>query len=200
MALQVQLKAPNGVEFTLPTGLFINNEFVKSTSSQRITSISPSTGQEICSVEAASAQDIDRAVTAARAAFNSPSWRDISGGARGALMHKLADLIEQDQRVLATIETWDNGKPYSVSFNEDLNEVIGWLRYYAGWADKIHGQTIPTTTAKFAYTLKQPVGVCAQIIPWNYPLAMAAWKLGPALATGNTIVMKPAEQTPLSIL
>ncbi|KAK8924460.1 Aldehyde dehydrogenase [Metarhizium anisopliae] len=200
MALQVQLKAPNGVEFTLPTGLFINNEFVKSTSSQRITSISPSTGQEICSVEAASAQDIDRAVTAARAAFNSPSWRDISGGARGALMHKLADLIEQDQRVLATIETWDNGKPYSVSFNEDLNEVIGCLRYYAGWADKIHGQTIPTTTAKFAYTLKQPVGVCAQIIPWNYPLAMAAWKLGPALATGNTIVMKPAEQTPLSIL
>ncbi|KFG85362.1 retinal dehydrogenase 2 [Metarhizium anisopliae] len=200
MALQVQLKAPNGVEFTLPTGLFINNEFVKSTSSQRITSISPSTGQEICSVEAASAQDIDRAVTAARAAFNSPSWRDISGGARGALMHRLADLIEQDQRVLATIETWDNGKPYSVSFNEDLNEVIGCLRYYAGWADKIHGQTIPTTTAKFAYTLKQPVGVCAQIIPWNYPLAMAAWKLGPALATGNTIVMKPAEQTPLSIL
>ncbi|KJK78366.1 Aldehyde dehydrogenase [Metarhizium anisopliae BRIP 53293] len=161
MALQVQLKAPNGVEFTLPTGLFINNEFVKSTSSQRITSISPSTGQEICSVEAASAQDIDRAVTAARAAFNSPSWRDISGGARGALMHKLADLIEQDQRVLATIETWDNGKPYSVSFNEDLNEVIGCLRYYAGWADKIHGQTIPTTTAKFAYTLKQPVGVDA---------------------------------------
>ncbi|OAQ63620.1 retinal dehydrogenase 2 [Pochonia chlamydosporia 170] len=200
MALQVQLKAPNGVEFTLPTGLFINNEFVKSTSSQRITSISPSTGEDICSVEAASAQDIDRAVSAARAAFNNPSWRDITGGARGALMHKLADLIEQHQRVLATIETWDNGKPYSVSFNEDLNEVIGCLRYYAGWADKIHGQTIPTTTAKFAYTLKQPVGVCAQIIPWNYPLAMAAWKLGPALATGNCIVMKPAEQTPLSIL
>jgi aldehyde dehydrogenase (NAD(P)+) len=115
-------------------------------------------------------------------------------------MHKFADLIEQNQRVLATIETWDNGKPFSVSFNEDLNEVIGCLRYYAGWADKIHGQTIPTTPAKFAYTLKQPIGVCAQIIPWNYPLAMAAWKLGPALATGNTIVLKPAEQTPLSIL
>ncbi|KAG8413335.1 mitochondrial aldehyde dehydrogenase [Metarhizium acridum] len=200
MALQVQLKAPNGVEFTLPTGLFINNEFVKSTSSQRITSISPSTGQEICSVEAASAQDVDRAVAAARAAFNSPSWRDMSGGARGALMHRLADLVEKHQRVLATIETWDNGKPFSVSLNEDLNEVIGCLRYYAGWADKIHGQTIPTTPAKLAYTLKQPVGVCAQIIPWNYPLAMAAWKLGPALATGNAIVMKPAEQTPLSIL
>lgn len=115
-------------------------------------------------------------------------------------MHKLADLLEKHRQVLATIETWDNGKPYSVAFNDDLGEVIGTLRYYAGWADKIHGQTIPTSNAKFAYTLRQPVGVCAQIIPWNYPLAMAAWKLGPALATGNTIVLKPAEQTPLSIL
>lgn len=115
-------------------------------------------------------------------------------------MHKLADLIEQHRETLATIETWDNGKPYSVSLNEDLAEVISCIRYYAGWADKIHGQTIPTTKDKFAYTLRQPVGVCAQIIPWNYPLAMAAWKLGPALATGNVVVLKPAEQTPLSIL
>ncbi|KAG5929886.1 hypothetical protein E4U42_004078 [Claviceps africana] len=200
MAQVVQLKAPNGVEFGLPTGLFINNEFVQSTSSRKITSISPSTGEEICSVEAASAADIDRAVSAARAAFKDASWRHMAGGARGALMHKFADLIEQHQRVLATIETWDNGKPYRVSFDEDLGEVIACLRYYAGWADKIHGQTIPTTTAKLAYTLKHPIGVCAQIIPWNYPLAMAAWKLGPALATGNTVVLKPAEQTPLSIL
>ena len=115
-------------------------------------------------------------------------------------MHKLADLVEQHQETLATIETWDNGKPYSVSLNEDLQEVIGCIRYYAGWADKIHGQTIPTTKHKLAYTLRQPVGVCAQIIPWNYPLAMAAWKLGPALATGNTVVLKPAETTPLSAL
>lgn len=115
-------------------------------------------------------------------------------------MHKLADLVEKNKHILATIETWDNGKPYTVSFNEDLEEVIYCLRYYAGWADKLHGQTIPTTKAKFAYTLRQPVGVCAQIIPWNFPLAMAAWKLGPALATGNCIVLKPAEQTPLSIL
>ncbi|KAG6013850.1 hypothetical protein E4U54_006236 [Claviceps lovelessii] len=200
MAQNVQLKAPNGAEFSLPTGLFINNEFVKSTSSRKITSISPSTGEEICSVEAASSADIDRAVSAARAAFKHASWRDMSGGARGALMHKLADLIEQHQHVLATIETWDNGKPYRVSFDEDLGEVIACLRYYAGWADKIHGQTIPTSTAKLAYTLRHPVGVCAQIIPWNYPLAMAAWKLGPALATGNTVVLKPAELTPLSIL
>ena len=115
-------------------------------------------------------------------------------------MFKLASLIESEKETLATIETWDNGKPYSVALDEDLGEVVNTIRYYAGWADKIHGQTISTTGQKFAYTLKQPIGVCGQIIPWNYPLAMAAWKLGPALACGNTVVLKPAEQTPLSIL
>ncbi|KJZ75286.1 hypothetical protein HIM_05212 [Hirsutella minnesotensis 3608] len=117
-------------------------------------------------------------------------------------MLKLADLIEAHQKTLATVETWDNGKPYLVSLNEDLAEVVACMRYYAGWADKLTGQTIPTTNPakKLAYTLRQPVGVCAQIIPWNYPLAMAAWKLGPALAAGCTVVLKPAEQTPLSIL
>lgn len=139
-------------------------------------------------------------MAAAQAAFNNASWRDLPGRDRSTLMHALADLVEKHQKTLATIETWDNGKPYQVAFNDDLGEVIYCLRYYAGWADKLHGQTIPTTKAKFAYTLKQPIGVCAQIIPWNYPLAMAAWKLGPALATGNVVVLKPAEQTPLSIL
>ena len=115
-------------------------------------------------------------------------------------MYKFAQLIEENKEILATLETWDNGKPYSVALDEDLGEVASTIRYYAGWADKLYGQTISTTPQKFAYTLKQPIGVCAQIIPWNYPLAMAAWKLGPALACGNTIVLKPAEQTPLSIL
>jgi aldehyde dehydrogenase (NAD+) len=115
-------------------------------------------------------------------------------------MFKFADLIEKHKEVLATLETWDNGKPYSVALNEDLGEVVSVIRYYAGYADKIHGQTISTTSQKFAYTLRQPIGVCGQIIPWNYPLAMAAWKLGPALACGNTVVIKAAEQTPLSIL
>jgi aldehyde dehydrogenase (NAD+) len=115
-------------------------------------------------------------------------------------MFKFADLIEKHKETLATLETWDNGKPYSVALNEDLGEVVGVIRYYAGYADKIHGQTISTTSQKFAYTLRQPIGVCGQIIPWNYPLAMAAWKLGPALACGNTVVIKAAEQTPLSIL
>jgi aldehyde dehydrogenase (NAD+) len=151
-------------------------------------------------VEAASAEDIDKAVAAARAAFNDPAWRELPNTDRGALMYKLAELVEQEKEVLATLDTWDNGKPYQVALNEDLAEVTGTIRYYAGWADKIHGATIPTHGAKFAYTLKQPIGVCAQIIPWNYPLAMAAWKLGPALAAGNCVVLKPAEQTPLSIL
>ncbi|KAI1310452.1 aldehyde dehydrogenase [Xylaria venustula] len=197
--LKVDLTAPNGKKFTLPTGLFINNEFVKASGGEKITSINPSNEQQICSVEAASPDDIDKAVAAARAALNHESWRDLPGTERGELMLKLADLAEKEKEILATIETWDNGKPYGDSLG-DLGEVISCLRYYAGWADKIYGQTIPTTAQKFAYTLKQPIGVCGQIIPWNYPLAMAAWKLGPALACGNTVVLKPAEQTPLSIL
>lgn len=145
------------------------------------------------------AADVDDAVSAARAAMEGP-WQATSAATRGEMLHKLADLVERHKEVLATLETWDNGKPFSVSLEEDVPEVVTCLRYYAGWADKIHGQTIPTTPQKFAYTVSQPVGVCAQIIPWNYPLVMASWKLGPALAAGNTVVLKPAEQTPLSAL
>jgi aldehyde dehydrogenase (NAD+) len=198
--LSVDLTAPNGRQFKLPTGLFINNEFVKSSAGQLIATINPTDETEICSVYAASADDVDTAVKAARAAFNHESWRELPPTDRGALMHKLASLVEQHAETLATIETWDNGKPYSVALNEDLGEVAAVFRYYAGWADKTYGQTISTTPQKFAYTLRQPIGVCGQIIPWNYPLAMAAWKLGPALACGNTVVIKAAEQTPLSIL
>lgn len=198
--LKVDLTAPNGRKITLPTGLFINNEFVKSSSNEKITSINPTDESEICAVESASADDIDKAVKAARDAFNDPSWRDLPPTDRGALMYKLADIVDQHRETLATLETWDNGKPYAVALDEDLGEVINTIRYYAGWSDKLYGQTISTSPQKFAYTLKQPIGVCAQIIPWNYPLAMAAWKLGPALACGNTVVLKPAEQTPLSIL
>ena len=125
---------------------------------------------------------------------------DIAPTDRGGLMLELSSLVEKHAETLATIETWDNGKPYSVALNEDVAEVAATLRYYGGYADKIHGQVIDTGPAKLAYTLRQPVGVCGQIIPWNYPLAMAAWKLGPALACGNTVVIKAAEQTPLSIL
>ncbi|KAI9151398.1 retinal dehydrogenase [Paramyrothecium foliicola] len=196
---QTELTAPNGRVFTLSTGLFINNAW-SAGSAKPMASIDPATENAICSIEMANTGDVDRAVQSARAALESPAWRDLAAAARGQLLHKLADLVEQHKENLATLETWDNGKPYSVSLEEDVPEVVACLRYYGGWADKIHGQTIPTTSQKFAYTVTQPVGVCAQIIPWNYPLVMASWKLGPALAAGCTIVLKPAEQTPLSAL
>ncbi|KAH7405843.1 aldehyde dehydrogenase-like protein [Phaeosphaeria sp. MPI-PUGE-AT-0046c] len=198
--LFVELTAPNGRKYQQPRGLFINNEFVKSKSGETITSINPSDESEICSVFAAGPEDVDIAVAAARKAFNSPDWRDMDTNARADLMYKFAQLIEEHRETLATIETWDNGKPYQVSLNDDLGEVIGTIKYYAGYANKIHGSVINTSPAKLAYTVREPLGVCAQIIPWNFPLAMAAWKLGPALCTGNTVVLKAAEQTPLSIL
>lgn len=163
--LSVKLTAPNGVSFTLPTGLFINNEFVSSHSGEKITSINPSDESEITSVYAADPEDVDSAVKAARKAFKDPSWRDLPPTDRGVLMFKLAQLIEENREVLATIETWDNGKPYQVALNEDLSEVISTIRYYGGYADKLHGQTIDVGPLKFAYTLREPIGVVGQIIP-----------------------------------
>ncbi|XP_006865491.1 PREDICTED: aldehyde dehydrogenase, mitochondrial isoform X3 [Chrysochloris asiatica] len=119
---------------------------------------------------------------------------------RGQLLNRLADLIERDRTYLAALETLDNGKPYVISYLVDLDLVLRCLRYYAGWADKYHGKTIPIDGDFFSYTRHEPVGVCGQIIPWNFPLLMQAWKLGPALATGNVVVMKVAEQTPLTAL
>ncbi|KAH8429020.1 mitochondrial aldehyde dehydrogenase [Aspergillus melleus] len=200
MSLSVDLTAPNGRQYTQPTGLFIDNEFVKSVSGAEITSINPSDDTIITKVYAAGTDDVDLAVRAARRALKDPTWRDLSPTDRGELLNKLADLIDKHREVLATIETWDNGKPYLSALNGDIDEVVLTFRYYAGWADKMFGQTISTTHAKFAYTLRQPIGVVGQIIPWNYPLGMASWKLAPALACGNTVVLKAAEQTPLSIL
>jgi len=197
--LEVELTAPNGVKYTQPLGLFINNEFVKPKNGGTIESINPTDESPICKVFAADADDVDTAVAAARKAFK--SWRDVPGTERQRLMNKFADLLDQHKETLATIETWDNGKPYKNALNTDLNFTISTIRYYAGWADKQYGQTIQTDdTKKLTYTLREPVGVCGQIIPWNFPLIMAAWKLGPALACGNVVVLKAAEQTPLSIL
>ncbi|KAH7402922.1 aldehyde dehydrogenase [Pyrenochaeta sp. MPI-SDFR-AT-0127] len=201
MPRTVLLKAPNGREWEQPTGLFINNEFVDSLQpSNNISTVDPATEKEITVVQAAAAEDVDRAVDAAKKALKSPTWNHLCVTERGRIIFKLADLIEENKELLATIDAWDNGKPYSVALKEDLPEAFSTIRYYAGWADKIYGQTIGTTPQKFAYTLRQPIGVVAQIIPWNYPLSMACWKLGPALACGNTVVLKAAEQTPLSIL
>ncbi|KAJ2903465.1 aldehyde dehydrogenase aldh [Zalerion maritima] len=198
-SLSVNLKAPNGKQWVQPTGLFINNEFVASTGGT-ITSIDPATEAEITTVQAASAEDVGKAVQAAHKALNEPSWKEMDPSERGALMTKLADLMEANKELFATIDAWDNGKPYLEALNNDLGEAVAVIRYYGGWADKIHGQTMNMGPKKFAYTLRQPIGVVGQIIPWNYPLSMATWKLGPALACGNTMVLKASEQTPLSIL
>lgn len=155
----------------------------------------------IAEVQRGGKADIDLAVEAAQEAFKFGSkWRTMDASERGRLIFKLADLMERDAVYLASLETLDNGKPYTHSFAVDLAASVKCLRYMAGYADKIHGKTIPMDGDYFAYTRHEPVGVCGQIIPWNFPLLMLAWKLGPALASGNVVVLKPAEQTPLTAL
>jgi len=180
--------------------LLINNEWVDSVSGKTFATINPATAEEICQVAEADSADVDKAVHAARVAFETGPWRKATASQRGLLLHRLADLIEKHADELAQLEALDNGKPYSVASAADLPLVISCYRYYAGWADKIQGKTIPINGNYFCYTRHEPVGVVGQIIPWNFPLLMQAWKLGPALASGCTVVMKPAEQTPLSAL
>ncbi|XP_003744529.1 aldehyde dehydrogenase, mitochondrial [Galendromus occidentalis] len=183
------------------TQLFINNEFVNSASGKRFDTVNPATGEKIAEVSEADKQDVDKAVKAASEAFRLGSdWRQMDASQRGVLLNRLADLMERDRVYLASLETLDNGKPFNDAFNVDLELSIRCLRYYAGYADKNHGKVIPIDGEYFAFTKHEPVGVCGQIIPWNFPLLMQAWKLGPALAMGNTVVMKPAEQTPLTAL
>src|SRR5271157_2519679 len=180
--------------------LLINNKWVDAASGKTFPTINPSTGEVIAQVAEADAADVDKAVAAARAAFERGAWRKMSAAGRGVLMNKLADLIEKHADELAQLEALDNGKPYHVARAADLPLTIACYRYYAGWADKIQGKTIPVQGRYFSYTKHEPVGVVGQIIPWNFPLLMQAWKLGPALAAGCTVVLKPAEQTPLSAL
>src|ERR1700680_3776059 len=180
--------------------LLINGKWVNSASGKTFPTINPSTGEVITQVAEADAADVDKAVAAARAAFEKGAWRKMSASARGVLMNKLADLIEKNIEELAELEALDNGKPYQVALTADLPLTIACYRYYAGWADKIQGKTIPVQGRYFTYTKHEPVGVVGQIIPWNFPLLMQAWKLAPALAAGCTSVLKPAEQTPLTAL
>ena len=189
--------------FTAPeikyTKLFINNEWQDSASGKTFPTFNPATGEKICDVAEADKEDVDRATAAAREAFKLGSpWRTMDASERGRLLYKLANLVERDREYLASLETLDNGKPIKESLNEDLPYTYKAYHYYAGWADKIHGKTIPIDGNYFSFTRHEPVGVCGQIIPWNYPLYMQAWKLAPALCAGNTVVMKLAEQTPLS--
>src|SRR5437764_6477890 len=162
--------------------------------------MNPATGDVICQVAEGDKADIDLAVKAARRAFEEGPWSKMSAAERGRLINKFADLIEKNQEELAALESLDNGKPYTDALNADLALTVKCYRYYAGWADKNHGKTIPVEGNFFCYTRHEPVGVVGQIIPWNFPLLMQAWKWGPALACGNTVVLKPAEQTPLTAL
>jgi len=182
------------------TKIFINNEFVNSKSGKTFPTLNPATGVKIVDVSEGDKADVDAAVVAAQAAFQPGApWKSMDASARGKLIHKLADLIERDSEYLAALETLDNGKTFGDS-QGDIGASVDVLHYYAGWADKIHGETIPVDGSFMTFTRKEPVGVVGQIIPWNYPIMMISWKLGPALATGCTVVLKPAEQTPLTAL
>jgi phenylacetaldehyde dehydrogenase len=186
--------------------LLINGEWVEARGDKTIAVFDPATGKEVARVTDAGPEDVNRAVAAARAAFESGPWPDMSPGAREAMLWKLSDLIERNAAELAELESVNNGKTRFMASIVDVPGARDWFRYMAGWATKIEGSTIQTSIggipgAKFhTYVAREPVGVVAQIVPWNFPLAMAAWKLAPALAAGCTCILKPAEQTPLSAL
>ncbi|MCA9876839.1 MAG: aldehyde dehydrogenase family protein, partial [Thermomicrobiales bacterium] len=184
--------------------LLIGGAWVSALSGETFGVVDPATGLEIARAQAGDAPDVDLAVAAARRAFDGGDWPGLSPADRGKLLWRLAELIDQHTEELAQLEALDNGKPASAAREADVPGSASMFRYFAGWADKVEGNFIPLAVTApdtfHAYTRREPVGVCAQIIPWNYPLMMAAWKLAPALAVGCTVVLKPAEQTPLSAL
>jgi aldehyde dehydrogenase (NAD+) len=181
------------------TELFINNEWRPASSKERFAVTNPATEEVIAEVAAAAPQDIDDAVTAARACFESDAWRGLSARQRGALLNRAADLLEQQADAMARLETLHNGKPLFES-KIDVGMTVETLRYYAGWADKVTGSTLPVDGPFFTYTLREPTGVVAAIVPWNFPLNLASWKFAPALAAGCTVILKPASETPLTAL
>lgn len=182
------------------TQLLIDGQWVPSKSGKTFETLNPATEEVIAQVAEGDAADVEVAVHAARRAFDEGPWPRMDARERGRLMLRLCELIEEEIDELASLETLDNGKPFADSRHVDIPLALQCLRYYAGWADKIHGQTIPINGNYFCYTRREPVGVAGQIIPWNFPILMVAWKWGPALAAGCTVVMKPAEQTPLTCL
>jgi phenylacetaldehyde dehydrogenase len=184
--------------------ILINGKWVEAASGKTFPTYNPATGEVLANIAAGDKEDINRAVKAARAAFESGPWSKISPSERGRLIWKLGDLLEKHAEEFAQLESLDNGKPLKIARIADLPLAVDHFRYYAGWSTKIEGNTINLGLQKqgkfHAYTVREPVGVVGQIIPWNFPLLMAAWKLAPALATGCTVVLKPAEQTPLTAL
>lgn len=184
-----------------PVKMLIGGQWVTSASGKTFETLNPSTGEVLAHVAEGETEDIKRAVAAARQAFESGPWPKMTPSQRGRLLWKLADLIEAHTDELAQLETLDNGKPIKYSRAADIPLTADHFRYFAGWATKLEGETIPVSIPNmFTYTLREPLGVVGQIIPWNFPIQMAAWKLAPALACGNTVILKPAEQTPLTAL
>jgi aldehyde dehydrogenase (NAD+) len=200
LTAQIELK-PKVKEFLEgKIKLFIDGKFVPSVRGKTFETYNPATEEVLAVVSEAQEEDVDLAVKAARKAFEKGAWPDLSAAERAHLIYKLADLIDEHKEELAQLEALDNGKPYQVALDDDIPATVEHYRYYAGWATKILGQTFPISKDYLNYTRHEPIGVVGQIIPWNYPLVMSAWKMGAALATGCTIVLKPAEQTPLSLL
>ena len=184
---------------TLPTRLFINGEQLDAAGGQTHDVINPATEEVIASVAAAGEQDVDRAVLSARATFESDKWRKMSARQRGEAVWRLGELILKNKDELARLETLNNGKPVFESMI-DVRLAAATYKYYGGWADKIHGETIPVDGPFLNYTLREPLGVVGAIVPWNFPISLAAWKIAPALACGNTVVLKPAELTPFTAI
>jgi aldehyde dehydrogenase (NAD+) len=184
-----------------PHRLIIGGERPEAADGRTFDTVDPATGQTIAAVPQAGSEDVDRAVAAARAAFEDGPWTSLPPAQRGLLITKLAELVEAHADELAELESLDNGKPLGYARNVDVRATVAHLHYFAGWPTKIVGETIPVSWPNaLCYTRKEPVGVCGQIIPWNFPLLMSAWKVAPALAAGCTVVLKPAEQTPLTAL
>jgi phenylacetaldehyde dehydrogenase len=206
MATTADAASPAASFVSKPKRMLIDGEFVEARSGNTLDVYDPAIGEPITHVPAGDAEDIDRAVGAARRALEDGAWSRLTASERGRVIWRIGDLILEHADELAALESLDNGKPVGVARVADVPLAADLFHYMAGWTTKVHGSTFPVSVpyapgARFhAYTLKEPVGVVGQIIPWNFPLLMAAWKLGPALATGNTVVLKVAEQTPLSAL
>src|SRR5690625_187251 len=197
---QIKLK-PKVKEFLENSkGLYINGEYVPAINGEMFDVLNPATEEVIAKVSEAQEEDIDIAVAAAKKAFNEGDWTKLEAAERSHLIYKFADLLEENREELAQLESLDNGKPYEVALEDDIDGTVQHFRYYAGWATKITGKTVNVSPDYLNYIVHEPVGVVGQVIPWNFPLAMAGWKLGSALAVGCTVVIKPASETPLSLL
>ncbi|XP_058482003.1 mitochondrial 10-formyltetrahydrofolate dehydrogenase [Solea solea] len=204
LVIDYATKDANNMTLKMPHQCFINGKFEDAENEKTYNTINPTDGSVICKVSYASVGDVDRAVAAAKEAFNNGPWGRMNPRDRGSLLYKIADLMEEHQEELATIESIDSGAVYTLALKTHVGMSIQTFRYFAGWCDKIQGKTIPINQARpnrnLTFTRKEPLGVCAIIIPWNYPLMMLAWKSAACLAAGNTLVLKPAQVTPLTAL